>query len=102
MNRRRYESFILHLNVKMSKELIALTFCILLFILSAINAYYIWFRDGARKHQQRLFKEYEENAPGSVSKFDKIVTHPFMYKAGSIILMIGFMVGIIAAINSFY
>jgi hypothetical protein len=69
------------------KELTGLIFSIVFFILVAISAFYIWFRDGANKSSRAALKFFNENAPGSVSRFDEITQHPLVWKVGSIIML---------------
>jgi hypothetical protein len=70
------------------KELTGLIFSIVFFIFVAIYSFRIWFRDGADKLSRETLKFYNENSPGSVSKFNEITTHPFVWKAGSIIMLL--------------
>ena len=58
------------------KELTGLIFSIVFFIFVAISAFYIWFRDGANKSSRAALKFFNENAPGSVSRFDEITQYP--------------------------
>jgi len=81
------------------KELIGLIFSIVFLIFVAIYSYFIWFRDGATKSQLEVLKFFDENAPGSVSKFDKIVTHPFVLKVGSILMLFGSLLALFYAIK---
>ncbi len=69
------------------KEVIGLIFSIVFFIFVAISAFYIWFRDGANKQSKETLKFWNENAPGSVSRFDEITQHPLVWKVGSIIML---------------
>ena len=86
----------------MSEKWIGLVLCIILFIISAIHAYNIWFRDGARKAQRMVLKYYDENAPGQVSKFDKVINHPIKFKAGSILMLIGCAIGTVLLLMSIF
>ena len=83
-----------------SKELIGLIFSSVFFIFVAIFTFYIWFRDGANKQSRETLKFWNENAPGSVSRFDEIMQHPLVWKVGTILMLLGNLLGVFYAIKS--
>ena len=83
-----------------SKEFIGLFFSIVFFFCVAIFAFYIWFRDGAKKCSRATLKEWNENAPGSVTRFDEITQHPMVWKVGSILMVLVGLLAILLAIGS--
>jgi hypothetical protein len=63
-------------------------------------AFYICFRDGANKFSRGTLEFWDENAPGSVSKFDELTQHPLVWKVGSVLMFLAGILGLFYAIKS--
>ena len=79
------------------KDLAGLIFAIGFFLFAVISFYYVWFRDGANKASRNVLKFFNQNAPGSVTRLEKISAHPLNWKFGSILFVLAGLLAIFLA-----